>query len=356
MDENKIMDNEIETNNSETHCSKCGAVIAEGQQFCPNCGKKVSVNKKNPRFVKRVVLIAAVALISVIAIIFGGIKLNERIQEKKLIEEVKKNPNTPHEHVWIEATCTEPIKCALCGKTKGFALGHDITKWERTKEPTCEQDGIQEGVCNRCGETLQKPLNKLGHRWNGWRTVKEATCDEKGVKERTCNACGAVEQADIPKLAHEWEEGEIVVAARYNAPGKKKYTCRLCGKIEEKEYNASPEEYETTYKEDCKKYTYDQIARDPDDYKGKMGKFTGEVIQVLEDGNRVHMRIDITKTRWGYIDTIYVVYTKKAGESRILEDDIVTIWGKLDGTYTYESIFGQEITLPLFWAEYLTVN
>ena len=28
----------------ELHCSKCGAVLAEGSKFCPNCGTKVSVD------------------------------------------------------------------------------------------------------------------------------------------------------------------------------------------------------------------------------------------------------------------------------------------------------------------------
>ena len=39
----------------------------------------------------------------------------------------------PHEHVWSDATCTEPAKCE-CGETQGEALGH----------------AYEAGVCTRC--------------------------------------------------------------------------------------------------------------------------------------------------------------------------------------------------------------
>lgn len=356
MDENEVMqDNDQGKNNApEKRCGKCGALIIDRQQFCPNCGKRIT--DKDNVIEKKRIIIAAIVIVAIIAAILGGIKINEKIKENKLIEAIKKDPNTPHEHVWTEPTCTEPAQCTLCGRTKGKELGHNVEKWERVKEPTCENDGVHEGICTRCGEVLQKPITKSGHRWYNWKTVRRATCNEKGLKERTCSVCGDIQQEEIPKLQHEWELGEIITAARWDKVGKRKKTCKLCGKTENEDYYASAEEFETTFKEDCGKYAYNQIARNPDDYKGKLAVFKGEVIQVLEDGNMVHMRIDITRTSWGYTDTIYVVYQKGPDESRILEDDIVTIWGKLDGLYTYESIMGAEITLPLFKALYLTVN
>ncbi len=39
--------------------------------------------------------------------------------------------------------------------------------------------------------------------------------------------------------------------------------------------------------------------------------------------------------------------------SRILEDDMVTIYGELDGEYTYETVLGSEVTLPFMDAEYV---
>lgn len=116
----------------------------------------------------------------------------------------------------------------------------------------------------------------------------------------------------------------------------------------------------------CQEYTYAEIARDPDQYKGKNAKFTGQVIQVQESGNDVVMRVSITKNKYDYgdgtsdvlyDDPIYVEYTRKNdGESRVLEEDIVTMYGTLNGLQTYESILGESISIPLFEAEYIDIQ
>lgn len=114
----------------------------------------------------------------------------------------------------------------------------------------------------------------------------------------------------------------------------------------------------------CQEYTYTEIARDPENYKGNNAKFKGQVIQVQESGNDVVLRVNITAEEnefadGGYLyeDTIYVEYTKKdENESRILEDDIITIYGTLDGIMTYESIMGEEISIPSVLAEYIEIE
>lgn len=115
------------------------------------------------------------------------------------------------------------------------------------------------------------------------------------------------------------------------------------------------EDYVNSYKEQCKEYAYKEIARNPDSVKGEYAKLTGEVIQVLESGKSVTLRVDITKDKYGYYsDTVYVTYTRKSDtEDRILEDDIITIYGKLGGIETYTSILGAEISLPKIFAEYI---
>lgn len=101
------------------------------------------------------------------------------------------------------------------------------------------------------------------------------------------------------------------------------------------------------YKTQCVSMTYDTLAREPDKYIDKMVKFTGEIIQIQEDGNNVVMRINITKGKYDiYKDTIWVNYKYADGEKKLLEDDIVNIWGELKGTVTYKSIMGAEITIP----------
>lgn len=117
-------------------------------------------------------------------------------------------------------------------------------------------------------------------------------------------------------------------------------------------------DYKNDYKSKCKEYTYEKIARNPNKVKGKYAKFTGKVIQVMEEDNSIGLRVDITKSEYGfYSDTIYVTYTRKnKNEDKILEDDIITIYGKLAGTETYTSVLGAEVTLPKINAEYIELN
>lgn len=108
------------------------------------------------------------------------------------------------------------------------------------------------------------------------------------------------------------------------------------------------------YKDKCKEISYDTLARDPDDHIGKMVKFTGKIVQVMEDGDDVALRINVTNDGYGYYDdTVYVDYTYKDGESRLLEDDIVTFYGLYAGLYTYESVMGASITIPWVFADYI---
>jgi hypothetical protein len=128
--------------------------------------------------------------------------------------------------------------------------------------------------------------------------------------------------------------------------------------IEKTEPEFSLDEYVNYYKEQCKEYTYEDIARNPENMNGEYAKLKGKVIQVLESGNAVQIRVDITVSEYGnYSDTIFVSYYKKSEtEDRILEDDIITIYGKLDGTETYNAVLGQQITLPKINAEYVEIN
>ena len=120
----------------------------------------------------------------------------------------------------------------------------------------------------------------------------------------------------------------------------------------------SSKEKKEEYIASCESYTFKQIARNPSDYEGKRAKFTGEVIQVLDSyGIMYTLRVNITENEYGYYeDTIYVTYfPKDDNEPKILEDDIVTMYGELDGETTYEAVFGQSVTLPSFDCEYIDI-
>lgn len=117
--------------------------------------------------------------------------------------------------------------------------------------------------------------------------------------------------------------------------------------------SVSPE----TYKASCQNISYDELARNPDSYTGQRVKFTGEIIQVIEDGTTATYRINVTQGNYGlWDDTVLVYYRFSDGQSRFLEDDIVTFYGMSGGLHTYESTMGASITIPLVYAEYIDLN
>ena len=61
----------------------------------------------------------------------------------------------------------------------------------------------------------------------------------------------------------------------------------------------------------------------------------------------------------GYLwdNTIYVEYTRKTeNESRILEDDIIYLYGTLNGVTTYTTVLGSDVTIPYMLAEYIDIQ
>ena len=111
------------------------------------------------------------------------------------------------------------------------------------------------------------------------------------------------------------------------------------------------------YKTACQTYTYDQISRNPETYKGQKVHFTGKVIQVLEYSTSVELRVNITKDKYGYYDdTVYIIYNNLDINNRILEEDIIDIYGELDGLESYVSTMGATITIPRVIAKYITVQ
>lgn len=117
------------------------------------------------------------------------------------------------------------------------------------------------------------------------------------------------------------------------------------------------------YKNKCKTLSFKDLSRNPDKHKGEKLKYTGQVIQVqedehwLDDNTTVDLRINVTKDKYGlWDDTIYATVELPKNADRILEDDIITIWGECDGKYSYTSVLGSDVTLPKINIEYYSVK
>ena len=94
------------------------------------------------------------------------------------------------------------------------------------------------------------------------------------------------------------------------------------------------------------------MFRNIDLYEGKSYGFTGKVIQALDGrGDSYQLRISVTKDRFNWSDTVFVFHDG----IRILEEDIVQFVATVEGTITYESVLGGEITIPELKSNWLKV-
>lgn len=153
-------------------------------------------------------------------------------------------------------------------------------------------------------------------------------------------------------------EWEVVEEATESSAGERVKKCTVCGEvIQQEEYTLTPAQVKDRYIKSCQSYAFKDLARNADALAGKRIVAKGEVIQVQTEGNYYAMRVNITKGSYGiWSDTVYVVYLKPNGADNIIEDDIITFYGEIDGNTSYTSVMGATITLPKITAEYIDIN
>ena len=225
-------------------------------------------------------------------------------------------------HIWQEATCQAPETCERCQKTTGYPMKHTVDNWTVKQKPTCTEPGVQTGVCSACGNTVEEPVITIDHVPGDWKVTQEPEGVINGIRIKRCTVCGY--QVDVEYF--NWTDGER----------------------------------ESMYKKECKTYTYNEIARNPGKYKGEKAKLTGEVAWLVQDSynGKIYytMGVDITKGRYIYTDTVYVTFTAEESDERILEDDIIVIYGEMNGEKTYEAVSGASITIPYCIARYIDIK
>jgi len=107
-------------------------------------------------------------------------------------------------------------------------------------------------------------------------------------------------------------------------------------KAEQENALAEKQSYETGI-------TYEQLARTPDEYVDEKVKFEGKVIQVIEGTVLNQLRFAVNSD---YDNIVLITYNKDSVSRRILEDDVLTVYGKSQGLTSYNSVLGAKITIP----------
>ena len=105
------------------------------------------------------------------------------------------------------------------------------------------------------------------------------------------------------------------------------------------------------YIAECKTVDYSDVARNPGNYNGSLVKFSGKVIQESEGWfNSLTLRVEDGDNIW------YVTYTMSDGESRILEDDKITVYGECSGVTSYKTVLGSTVTIPSVKMKYYSIG
>ncbi|MDG5471471.1 toxin regulator [Jeotgalibacillus sp. ET6] len=146
------------------------------------------------------------------------------------------------------------------------------------------------------------------------------------------------QEAAEEALKKKKEEEEAAKKAKEEAEAKKAAE-EKAAKEAEAERKAEEEErigYDTGI-------TYDQLARTPDEFIDSKVKFYGEVVQVMEGDGYTQIRLAVNED---YDNIILAEFGSSITDSRILENDLITIMGISDGLISYESTMGGTITIP----------
>lgn len=153
-------------------------------------------------------------------------------------EERTTQPLGHTEGVWAviqSPTCTESgmgaFVCGRCNKVLSSEViapsGHNFVAC--TVYPTCTQEGYTQYVCaNGCGESyFEDVVPPLGHSYGEWTIVTSPSCEIEGVEERVCEVCGDCEERAVPATGHTYTAS--VVPATCTEQGYTLMFCTHCG-------------------------------------------------------------------------------------------------------------------------------
>ncbi|MCZ2258586.1 toxin regulator [Sporosarcina sp. G11-34] len=149
-----------------------------------------------------------------------------------------------------------------------------------------------------------------------------------------------IEQAEAKEKAKKVAEEKKAAAAKKEAE-------KVAAEKAAKEAAAEAEAKKKAEAEAKKGYdtgiTFNQLARTPDKYEGEKVKFRGKVIQVIEGDGETQIRFAVNDN---YDTILFAAFESDIVESRVLEDDVITIMGISNGLLSYESTNGGNITIP----------
>ena len=105
-----------------------------------------------------------------------------------------------------------------------------------------------------------------------------------------------------------------------------------------------------SFKDNCSPLDYESILRNPDDFWGCTFTFSGTVFQVIKQDDSY---VDFLLFTGHNNEYIHIYYLYKDNDSRILENDELTIYGTFYKLYDYVSMLGTNHSIPEIAVEFI---
>ncbi len=99
---------------------------------------------------------------------------------------------------------------------------------------------------------------------------------------------------------------------------------------------------------------FKQLEKNPDRYAGERVAYRGQVFQIDEDLGETVILLSVTDEGYGFwTDEIWVNY---AGTTPAVEDDMITVYGTIDGSRSYDTRMGGTNDVPEMTAKYVVAE
>ncbi len=154
-------------------------------------------------------------------------------------------------------------------------------------------------------------------------------------------------------------ENELVVKARKAGADPSSTSITLTRKLSEAERTAIAEraaqrraQAEANYKASATTIPYKQLNKDADAYRGKRVVYRGQIFQIQQEGALGGLiLLSVTDEGYGFwTDEIWVDYDHGIKSA---EDDIITVYGTVTGSKTYDTQIGGSRYVPRVHARYI---
>ena len=152
------------------------------------------------------------------------------------------NIEITHTHVYGDWETIKQVSCTNNGEERRYCgcgevqskiipkIDHQSYKVVRVSEPSCDEDGIEESQCEKCGYVRStRIIPALGHAYPYYGEIKKlAGCTTEGVQVFVCtrSTCNSSYEGKLEPTGHSYSKSNVYASCE--TPGGIEYSCKNC--------------------------------------------------------------------------------------------------------------------------------